>query len=248
MDNNNSDNFINQQDKPTTNPDQAESINNVEIQENGINSDLNYNAPNPVINPENTPKYPYNAPPQGYYNPYPPPNPYPYYPNAPQAYPYNPNVIGNQFPYNNNTVGVNVVPNPLASYRPNNCIKSMLLVMSILMFIFLISEILYFNSLGIYTENIFIIVDEIGILVVAILFLISFIFSYNNKDGINPIVRTAITVIVWFVGFAIRGMGNTMDHNFDYAYINFIFLRIRTFILFFSIPISTINGKLSRNN
>ena len=59
MDNNSSDNFINQQDKPTTNPDQVKSINNVDIQENGINSELNYNAPNPVINPENTPKYPY---------------------------------------------------------------------------------------------------------------------------------------------------------------------------------------------
>ena len=248
MDNNSSDNFINQQDKSTTNPNQVESINNVEIQENGINSDLNYNATNPVIKTENTPKYCYNAPPQGYYNPYLPPNHYPYYPNAPQAYPYNPNVIGNQFPYNNNTVGVNAVPNPLVSYRLNNFIKGMLLVMSILMFIFLISEILYFNLLGKYTENIFIIVDEVGILVVAILFLISFIFNCNNKDGINPIVRTVITCIVCFVGIVIRAIGNVMVSNFDYFFNSFIFNLIRTFILFSSIPISVMNGKLSRRN
>ena len=116
------------------------------------------------------------------------------------------------------------------------------------MFTFLITEILFLNSRGIYTENIFIIVDEVGILVVAILFLISFIFACNNKHGINPIVRTVITVIVWFVGFGIRGMGNAIIHNFDYMFTNFIFLGIRTFILFFSIAVSVSNGKLSQNN
>ena len=184
MDNKSSDNFINNnvnygQDKPTPNQYESKNI-NPEIPDNNINPNQNYDAPNPM-NSQNVPRYPYNAPPQGLYNPnYPtnyPPNSYPSYPNTPQAYPYNPNLAVNQYPYNAN-VGMNVVPSPLVSplvlNGPNTCCKNMLLVMSIIIFVFLITEISVLNSLGIYSENAFVIVDEVGILIVALLFLISF--------------------------------------------------------------------------
>ena len=184
MDNKSSDNFINNnvnygQDTPTPNQYESKNI-NPEIPDNNINPNQNYDAPNPM-NSQNVPRYPYNAPPQGLYNPnYPtnyPPNSYPSYPNTPQAYPYNPNLAVNQYPYNAN-VGMNVVPSPLVSplvlNGPNTCCKNMLLVMSIIIFVFLITEISVLNSLGIYSENAFVIVDEVGILIVALLFLISF--------------------------------------------------------------------------
>lgn len=259
MDNNSKDNFINYnksnaENNLTSNPCPVENVNAVETQENRFNPDLNYNAPVPAMNTQNSNQYPYNATPQEYYNPnqnpnsYPsspyPPQVYPYYPpqsnpyNPPQAYPYNPNVV-NQFPYNNE-----IIDNPLTSSRPNMCIRSMLLVMSILMFLFLIAEISVFNSLGIYYDNVFVIIDEIGILVCAILFLISFIFSCNNKVGINPIVRTVITVVVWFLGAALRGMGGSMsDTVFNEMQTKFMFLGLRSFLLFFCIPVSAFNRK-----
>lgn len=246
MNNNYTDNFINYNpnytgNKPTENPYPVENINAVETPENNFNSNSNYNAPVPVMNPQNSNQYLFNAPPQGYYAPNFIPNSYPSSPYPPQGYPYNQNAV-NQIQSNNE-----LTVNPLIYQRPNGCIKNMLLVMSIIMFLFLIAEITIFNSLGIYFDNVFVIVDEIGILVCAILFLISFITKERNV--INPIMRSVITGIVWFVGFGLRGFGNIMsDNTFNEGGIKFGFLGLRSFILFFSIPVSTINGAIVRQN
>ena len=153
----------------------------------------------------------------------------------------------NQYPYNAN-VGMNVVPGPVVLNGPNTCCKNMLLVMSIIIFIFLIIEISVLNSLGIYTENAFVIVDEVGILVVALLFLISFSFSRRGIQGINPIVRTIVTIVVWIFGFALRGMGNMMVEDSNNIGIFFMFLGIRAFLLFFAIPVTFVNGSTGKNN
>ena len=154
MDNQSSDQFINNKpayevSKPTANGYELQDINAMQTQENGINPDFNCNPPNPILPTQNVTQNPnpnpYNAPPQGFYDPNLPPNPSPYYPNASQGYPYNQNMTPNQFAYNNN-----MVPKPLVVIPPNNCLKNMLLVMSILMFIFLIIEISVLNSKGIY--------------------------------------------------------------------------------------------------
>jgi hypothetical protein len=250
MDNHSSDQFINNKpayevSKPTVNGYELQDINGIQIQENGINPNSNCNAPNPILPTQNVTQNPnpnpYNAPPQGFYNPDFPPNPYPYYPNASQGYPYNQNMAPNQFAYNNNMA----VPKPLVATPPNNCLKNMLLVMSILMFIFLIVEMSVLNSYGIYFTNVCGIIDDVGIFTVATIFLISFIFARINKQGINPCIRTAITIVVWFVGFAIRGIGNMMFSRFNNSFILFAFLGIRAFLLFASIPISVLNGQMN---
>ena len=73
----------------------------------------------------------------------------------------------------------------------------MLLIMSILMFTFLIYEIILLSSIGEAFINGFIIADEIGILTCGILFLISFILSVIEKNIIVlSITRIIITIVV----------------------------------------------------
>ena len=125
--------------------------------------------------------------------------------------------------------------------QSGKCLKYMLLVMSILMFIFLISEYFILSSIDLAFKNVFIIIDDVGILIIAILFLVSFIYSIYGLKGINSIVRSIMTVFVWFVGFAIRGIGN-MSSDFDNGGTLFALLGIRAFLLFVSIPISFLNN------
>ena len=108
------------------------------------------------------------------------------------------------------------------------------------MFTFLICEIIALSSIDEAFKNGFVIADEIGILICAILFLISFILSFVKKYfTVLGITRTVITVVVWFVGFAIRGIGTMGD--FDHGQTYFILLGIRGFLLFMCIPVSFIN-------
>ena len=126
--------------------------------------------------------------------------------------------------------------------RSEKCLKYMLLVMSILMFIFLISEYFILSSKDLAFKNIYIIIDDAGILIIAIIFLVSFILSINGLKEINPIARTIITSFVWFVGCVIRGIGNSMLNTFDNAVTLFVLLVIRSFLLFFCVPVSFNNN------
>ena len=134
------------------------------------------------------------------------------------------------------------IPYHTGQKQPGKCLKSMLLVMSILMFIFLISEYFILSSINMAFKNIFIIIDDLGIFIIAIIFLISFILSIKNLNGINSIVRSIMTVLVWFIGFAIRGIGNMMSSDFDNGGTLFALLGIRAFIMFFAIPVSFLNN------
>ena len=152
-----------------------------EIQQNNYNQD--FYDPNPISNSQTNNQaqsYPYNPnmPPQGNY---------PYNPNIPpNAYPYNPIMPPSQnSPYYSATIeypNKGIIPNP-QPINPivSNCLNVMLLIMSILMFTFLICEIIALSSIGEAFKNGFIIADEIGILIVAILFLVSFILSIMKK-------------------------------------------------------------------
>ena len=220
-------------------------------QQNDSNPD--FNAPNPILNTQannQAQPYPYNPniPPQGNYpyNPNLPPNAYPYYPNMPpNAYPYNPNIpFPQNSPYYSYTVeypNKGIISNPQATgLLPTKCVNAMLLIMSILMFIFLICEIIILSSIGEAFKNGFIIADEIGILIVAILFLISFILSVREKNNAAfSIARTIITIFVWFVGFPMRTIGNGgMDVE-----VFMPFLMIRSFLLLMAIIFSFMNYK-----
>ena len=179
-------------------------------------------------------------PPQGnyHYNPNLPPNANPYNPNIP---------ISQNSPYYSVTVeypNKGIIVNPQTSPTLRKCAIAMLLIMSILMFTFLTVEIILLSSIGEVFKNGFIIADEIGILIVAILFLVSFILSIKDKDIIVlSITRTIITIFVWFVGFAIRSFGTLGDFDHDGTYTPL--LIIRGFLLFMSIPVSFINCRIS---
>ena len=105
--------------------------------------------------------------------------------------------------------------------------------MSIILFLFVVVEIIILIVNG-WMGIILIHIDEGGILVVSTLFFL----SYLDKCKINNKLRTILTVVVWFVGFAMRGMANMFIANMKNTFLLFGLLTIRTFILFFSIAIS----------
>lgn len=240
-------------------------------QEKIIQNDLNQNlyAANPVSNSQS------NNQAQPYYNPNIPPNSYPYNPNIPpNAYPYNPNIPPNAYPYNPNIRPIRYLYNPnnpppqgfpyysvSSESFPNNgevgtpqqlvnpsafkCLIAMLLIMSILMFTFVIIENIVLYSKGKAFKNGFIIADDIGILICAILFIISSILAILKKNIIIlSIIRTVITVIVWIVGLTIRSIGMG---DFDDMDTFFTLLTIRGILLFMAIPVSAINATCRPN-
>ena len=208
---------------------------------------------------------------QGLYNKSDSENNYSDNPMLPHIQPYTSNPDGDNLPNNifeqNNTPFPNNFSTPVVSpYYPQQhqtdqydinqdmeflyhnrlnqsgkCLKYMLLVMSILMFIFLISEYFILLSMDLAFKNVFIIIDDVGILIIAIIFLVSFILSINGFKRINQIARTILTIFVWFFGAAIRGIGNTKINNFDNIETLFNLLGIRVFLLFISIAVSALN-------
>ena len=205
--------------------------------ENEFNS--NSNAPTPAQNPQDCPPPGFNNQnfqPQAY--PYYPNQPYPY-PNQPQPYPYNPN---QPYPYNpNQPQPYNYQPNPYPQNQYFSCspkfMKLAFLITSIIQFLFVIVEIIVLivkGGMGITLIHI----DEGAILVISILFFL----SYLDKCEINNSLRSVLTGVVWFVGFGMRGMANMFIENFNNISTLFIFLIVRTFILFFSIPIASLKS------
>ena len=160
-------------------------------------------------------------------------------------YPYNPIIPPSQnSPYYSVTVdypnkGIVTNPQPINPVV-SKCLNVMLLIMSMLMFTFLICEFIILSSIGEAFKNVFIIADKIGILIVAILFLVSFILFIMKKNIIIvSIARTIITVCVWFVGFAIRNIGTLGDFDHVGTYIPLLIIRL--FLLFIAIPFSVIS-------
>ena len=250
------------------------------------NKDINeaINVPQPISYPLNTPPQNYNPDfTQGYqqpYNPNIPPQGYqqPYNPNIPpQGYqqPYNPNIppqgyqqpynIDQGYPYNQTTI----IQHQQYPYRstPAICGKTTLLVMAILQFLIIITDIILLAKVDYGSGTPFIIVDDVGILAVSVLFFLSFLFNIPNKDEkINGLIRSLVTVLVWFIGFALRGISIGVatfdddpfdDKNNHWSWdkedkkdddeINstpyIIVMVIRGLVLFFSIPVSFMNTK-----
>ena len=213
--------------------------------ENEYNS--NFYASTPAQNPQNYPPQDYNNQnfqPQAYNNN--PNQPYSYSikpqvynnPNSTQPYSYCTNQPQN-YPYNS------IQPN---SYQPNQAYRSSstktknlpFLIMSIIQLVFVVVELIILIVKKLF-PILLIHIDEVAILIISLLFFL----SYLNKYEINSRLRCFFTGFVWFVGFAVRGMTMPMKHN-D-VLILIVLMIIRTFILFFSIPISNINSSPLNN-
>ena len=116
----------------------------------------------------------------------------------------------------------------------------MYLIFSLLLIGFLIADYFVLSSLKLF-GNIFFMMDESLIILVIILFLVSYILSFTENCKMNYIARSVIVIIVWFFGCALRGFGST--NVFIYDEMKIMRLTIaRTLILFFSIPVSCIDN------
>lgn len=224
------------------------------------NSLPEYNNSNPIPkeNNSNTPPQNYNPKitPQNYNQNIPPQN---YNPNISAQTNYNSqNIPSNINPYNPNLPGIGnqlydpKIPSQEYAYTqkeeltPNNkdqshgkCSQIHLLIISILMFMIIFIDIILFIILHYGKRMLFTAIDDIGILICGLLFLLSYKYFFSNKNKINPCLRTAVTVFVWFCGVGLRG-ASISDCEKDKVGLFIGVMIIRTIILFFSIPCSNI--------
>ena len=188
--------------------------------ENEINSDSS--APTPAQNAQNYTPQEYNNQnnqTQIYSNN--PNEPYSYCTNRPQDYPNNSN---QPYPLQKNQVLIS---------SSNRTLKLTFLIISIIQFLFIVVEIIVL-IVNKWIDIIFIYIDEAAILFVSILYFL----SYFDKCKINPKLRTALTGVVMFIGFGLRGIAMSINNELIFIAL----MMVRTFILFFSIPISYSNS------
>ena len=129
----------------------------------------------------------------------------------------------------NNGIQYNYEPQivPPRSNQVKN--PKLLICFAIILIIFFFVDISFlfssdFNSLFL--------VDDIAILFIAIIYLCDACdFSVFDRKAI-----AALTVIVWFVGFGLRGLGITMYGDKDNIFSSLFRTAIRTIILFICIP------------
>jgi len=115
--------------------------------------------------------------------------------------------------------------------------------MSNIQFLFVVIEIIVLITNG-WMGIILIHIDEAAILVVWTLFFLNFF----EKCETNNILRTILTDAVWFIGFGMRGMANMFINDMSNPILTlFALMGIRTFILFFSIPISNLKSEPLNN-
>ena len=107
----------------------------------------------------------------------------------------------------------------------------MLLIMSILLFGLMLTDIIIYSLKGKGYNNIFIILDDLEILLFSILLFLSFLFPYIKKRNINPTVRLIVGIINFFSGFALRIFsGFRSDISGGHAIVLFILRLSFTFI------------------
>ena len=205
---------------PKSSEEEAYSSSNETTSQNyipqGYNNQQNYipqNPNNPDFQPQNTP---YNS-----NQPYPTNPAQPYPTNPAQPYPTNP-----------------AQPNITTPASPV-CSKILLIVMSIIQFLFVIIEIIVLSSKG-WMGIVCIHIDEVIVLGVSILFFL----SYFEKFNINPVIRTIVVVIAWFIGTVLRSFSFSSERFGPL----FALMGVRTFILFFSIPISFLTAPHDSNS
>jgi hypothetical protein len=194
------------------------------------------NNPSPYYNPNNPPPYynPSNNQPQYYPPPGTPQQVSQAYPGAGPYYP-PPVNYNNNMNYNN---GVYYNSQPQVVPRRTTCFQNPITVvcLSVLLIIVVIIDLI----IQIISEfNLFILIDDAGLLIIAIIFLI----LICKRKSVGHIALGAATVIVWFVGFGLRGFGMTQLEESGNAVVFFFLTVIRTFAIFFCIPIACVQGR-----
>ncbi len=108
--------------------------------------------------------------------------------------------------------------------------------MAILIFIFLIVESIVYIANGVFIKIYFIHFDQLAMLILAFFYIKKF-KEKEESEFLNCFIPT-LNVAVWFCGTAMRGIG-MVQMNLKSDGFGILFLIIRTFSLFFCIPITT---------
>ena len=116
--------------------------------------------------------------------------------------------------------------------------KKIFLCLAITIFIFILIDNIFLISYGLFFKVILIHLDELGMLIIGILY----ILRYNEKEKnlYLKCITAGLTIGVWFCGFALRGfeMGNNNKEFKSVIAVGgcFILLILRTLLLFFCVP------------
>jgi hypothetical protein len=204
--------------------------------EDGVDSYSNTTTPG--SNPQNYIPQEYNNPglqqnyiPQGYNNTGLQQNYIPQDPNNPDFNPQN-------TPYNYNQPQQMNPAQPTTSKSPI-CPKCAIIVMSIIQLSFVIIEIIVLSCKGLM-GMVTIHIDEALLVGVSILFFL----SYFDKFNINPVIRTLIFIVVFFIGIVLR-VFSFSDECFGTL---FALMFVRMIALFPSIPFSVLTGSDNPNS
>ncbi len=154
-------------------------------------------------------------------------------------YNYNYNNINNNYNYNSDNKNNNNNNIYALEDQRNEKKKNIIyLIMAILIFIFLVVESIFYISRGDFIKIYFIHFDQLLMLILAFFY----IKKYKEKEEsafLNCLLPT-LNIAVWFCGIAMRGFG--MDQmKSKTAGFGILFMIIRTFSLFFCIPITSQN-------
>ena len=159
------------------------------------------------------------------------------YPSDENNYPYSSNMpnqnnfSSNEYPNNPSPKGIETNQNYLIQTPRPRCIN-LLLIVSIVLFIFLILDIIVLEIIN-ELFSVLLIIDQIGILLVAIIFLLSFFIMCD----MNFKAKGGIAVGEMCIGTFLRGIGMIDADKKDCIGIYYGFLIIKGVLFFAAISI-----------
>ena len=159
------------------------------------------------------------------------------YPSDENNYPYSSNMpnqnnfSSNEYPNNPSPKGIETNQNYLIQTPRPRCIN-LLLIVSIVLFIFLILDIIVLEIIN-ELFSVLLIIDQIGILLVAIIFLLSFFIMCD----MNFKAKGGIAVGEMCIGTFLRGIGMIDANTKDCTGIYYGFIIIKGVLFFVAISI-----------
>ena len=143
----------------------------------------------------------------------------------------------NEIPFENDEQNIYDIEERKKKRNPKNKI---FLYLAIVIFIFILIENIFLITIGLFFKVILIHLDELGMLIIGILYILR--YNEKKKNICIKCLSVTLTIVVWFVGFSFRGFQLAeIDKEFKVGIgigVCVIFLICRTFLLFFSIPVT----------
>ena len=142
----------------------------------------------------------------------------------------------NEIPFEKDIQNIYDIKDRKQLRNPNNKI---FLYLAIIIFIFILVDNIFLISYGLFFKVILIHLDELGMLIIGILYILR--YNEKKKNVFLKCITAGLTIGVWFCGFGFRGfeMGDkSKEFKYEIAVGGCLILMIcRTFFLFFCIPV-----------